>query len=106
MPEREQILERLVRLEEGQKDMKEDLTAIRAQIEGPPREESLRGRVHRLESSDAAARAAQAAIIAAKGIQDRAGDRRFSRREKTVAATVGVALVLSQWVAPLIYHHT
>lgn len=105
MPEREEILERLVRLEEGQKDMKDDLRAIRTQIEGPPREDSLRGRLHKLEGSEAAAKAAEAALKAVTAMRLQAGDRRFSRRDKLVTAAVGVGLLVSQWVAPLIYHH-
>lgn len=76
-----------------------EIAEIQREIAGPPRQESLRGRLHRLETADAAAKAATAALEAARAVQSRT----FSRREKivgmllalvTTAAAVG-AFVLS-----------
>lgn len=65
-----------------QADMR-DLTVL---IEGPPREDSLRGRLHRLESNEAAAHAAAAALEAARAMREHA----FSRGQKLIALVFAV----------------
>lgn len=49
--------------------LREDVAAIERALNGPPRDESFRGRLHKLENSDAAARAAASALDAARAIR-------------------------------------
>lgn len=79
--------ERLARLEEQMSELRDDVRAIDRVLNGPPRDDSFRGRLHKLETSDAAARAAEAAIKAAT-VMRRDG---WSALQKTVVT--GAALV-------------
>lgn len=69
-------------------NLRNDLAELEVEVHGPPREHSLRGRVHTLEQSDAAARAAQAALEAARAVQDRT----WSGRRQVIAFTVGLCV--------------
>lgn len=71
--------------------IREDLLALHEQIHGPPWERSIRGRLHTLETTEAAARAAEVALETARELQAQAGERRFSRRER--AAIVATAVL-------------
>lgn len=106
-----EILERLVRLEEGQEDLKDDVRAIRVQMEGPPRDESIRGRLHKIETSEATANAAKAALAAAEAsrkqaqvMRQQASENRFTKREKVTGLLLGACLLVTPWLTPLIYH--
>lgn len=79
--------ERMAALETEVKGMREDLAVIERSINGPPRDESIRGRLHLLETSDAAAKAATAAIEAVKVM------RRDSWSSFQKALVTGAALV-------------
>lgn len=70
--------------------MREDLAELGKAINGPPRAESLRGRVHVLETSDAAAKAAAAAVEAVK-VMRRDGWSSFQKILVTGAAMVAAA---------------
>lgn len=61
--------ERLARLEQQMFELREDVHSIDRALNGPPREESFRGRLHLLETSDAAAKAAEAALSAVRVMQ-------------------------------------
>lgn len=74
--------ERLAAVEQRVEDLRSDIRVMQRTIEGPPREESIRGRLHKLESSDVAAQAASAALETARSIRDRA----LSRSEKIIVA--------------------
>lgn len=90
-----EVGERIVRVEEQLRNLQGDVEALDRQISGPPREESIRGRLHKLENADAAARAATAALAAAKAVQ-RQG---WSQRERVglfVIAAAGVVLGVVQ----------
>lgn len=83
----------------------EELRRLRIQLEGPPRDESLRGRLHKLEQAEHAAKAATAALEAAREIRDAAGERRFSRRERVVivcTAVLGSLLALGTFSLALV----
>lgn len=82
--------ERLAALETEVKGMRDDLIVIERRINGPPRSESLSGRVHALESSDAAAKAATAALDAVK-VMRRDGWSAFQKALVTGAALVAAA---------------
>jgi hypothetical protein len=66
--------------------MGSNLRAMHEQVHGPPWERSVRGRLHVLESSEAATRTAEAALEAAKAMQGRT----WSRRSKVLAAAIGI----------------
>jgi len=77
---------RLAVLEERLKDVQTDVRDLVVVIQGPPREESIRGRLHRLESADAAANAAAAALATARELHARA----LTRMQKIVLASMAV----------------
>lgn len=74
--------ERLAAVEQRVEDLRSDIRVVQRTIEGPPREESIRGRLHKLESNDIAAQAATAALETARTLRDRS----LSRSEKIVVA--------------------
>jgi hypothetical protein len=91
------IAERLARVEEQVRalrdtvraeaeSIREDYRAMHEQLHGPPWERSIRGRLHQLETNDAAAVAARAALEAATAVRGRT----FGRREKIVGLALGV----------------
>lgn len=82
--------ERMAALETEVRGMRDDLIVIERSINGPPRSESLRGRIHALESSDAAANAAAAALEAVK-VMRRDGWSAFQKLLVTGAALVAAA---------------
>ena len=82
--------ERLARLEEQMAELREDVHAIDRALNGPPRVESFRGRLHILESSDAAAKAATAAVEAVK-VMRRDGWTVLQKTIVTGAAVVAAA---------------
>lgn len=78
--------ERLRALETLVVGLQADMVELSRVIEGPPREDSLRGRLHRLESNEAAAHAAAAALEAARALRDHT----FSRGQKLIALMFGL----------------
>lgn len=83
-------------------EAEEDIRKVYTLLEGPPRDESIRGRLHVLETSQAAAKAATAAVEAVKLVQSTQATRRFSRAEKLAALTISVCFLALQTVS-LIY---
>lgn len=78
-----QVIETRGEVREARADIQE-LTVL---ISGPPRDDSLRGRLHKLEDSEATAKAAEAALTAAKAMYERRGETLFTRRQ-TIAVLV------------------
>lgn len=76
--------ERVAALEARADSHEADLRELYRDIHGPPRDESIRGRLHILENDTAAARAAHAALETAQALRDTQGTRSFSRFEKTL----------------------
>jgi hypothetical protein len=76
------IRERLARVEVMIAAANADIAMLHADIHGPPRDSSVRGRLHVLEQGNAAANAAAAAVEAVKLVQQQTSLRRFSRTEK------------------------
>ena len=96
--------ERLVRVEEKVNVLHDDLLEVKLAINGPPREESVRGRLHRLESNEAAAKAAEAALTAARALHDERSEKKFTKLDKVIGGLIAFAVLASQWLAPLLYH--
>lgn len=92
--ESDEVVERLARLEVNMSDLKQDVAQILVQIQGPPREDSLRGRIHKVESSTAAAKAAEAALTIARDIHAQNNERRLGTGTKLVAAGCALLTVL------------
>lgn len=99
--------ERLARLEEQMKGMREDMAELRRSLEGPPRDESIRGRLHVLETNDAAAVAARAALEAARAAQGQSWTRKervglfiFAGIGAVGTIVSGVVLVITQTGTP------
>lgn len=97
----QKVTETNTQLHEARRDIQDILVTI----QGPPRTESIRGRIHRLENSEAAAKAAQAALEAVQAVREDTTDRRLSRAEKKLGLLIAAGLLASNWLAPLIYHH-
>lgn len=101
--------ERLARLETLYADLREDVNQITTTIEGPPgnRNESIRGRLHKLETDEIAAQAAQAALATVRELRDR----RLTTTEKRAAIFFGAVLALGSvitsvlLVVQFIQHH-
>jgi len=85
-------------------EARKDISELVVVIQGPPRDDSIRGRLHRLEDSEATAKAAEAALTMAKTVRDQQGERTFTKREKTAGVLIAAAVLLSQWLAPIVYH--
>ena len=110
--------DRIARLEDRMGKVEQEVVATRVEvrearidigelvtsIQGPPRDDSIRGRLHRLEDSEATAKAAEAALTMAKTVHAQQGERTFTRREKVAGVFIAACVLLSQWLAPLIYH--
>ena len=88
--------ERISKLEVRTDDLEEDMREVKRIIDGPPRPDSLRGRLHALESDRAAARAAEAAVSAALAIRESTSERVFGKREKLIALALAVVVVFLQ----------
>lgn len=86
------------------REARRDISEVLVVIQGPPRDESIRGRLHRLEDSEATAKAAEAALTMAKTVRDQSSEKRFTKREKAAGLFIAAAVLASQWLAPLIYH--
>lgn len=82
---------RLVRLEEDMRD-------VAIALNGPPRAESVRGRLHLLESSELGAKAAEAALGMARELHDR----RLTKWEKLAAIGFGFIFACSSVVTTVI----
>lgn len=78
--------ERVARLEAEVRGLREAVTTLHVRIEGPPRKDSISGRMHTLESSEAAAKAAEAALVAAHAVSSQS----FSRRQKIAGLVLGL----------------
>lgn len=76
------------------RELRADIAEIKMALEGPPRDQSIRGRLHVLETSDAAAKAAEAALATARALHAERGDRGFSRKERIAAAATGLGLLV------------
>lgn len=63
------VHERVARLEERADALQEDVRELRLDVHGPLQGRSVRERIHKLETNDAAAMAAAAALDAAKRIR-------------------------------------
>jgi len=89
------------------REARRDISDLAVLIQGPPRDESIRGRLHRLEDSEATAKAANAALTAAKAMYEQSTEKRFSRREKLVGLVFAASMIASVWLEPLIQntHH-
>lgn len=88
-----EIGERLAALEQEVKGMRRDIGELDRALNGPPRDESFRGRLHALESSDNAARAAAAAVDAVK-VMRRDGWSAFQKFLVTAAALTAAAAAI------------
>lgn len=75
-----QVLERLVRVEEGVRSVIQDVSEINLDLFGPPRDPSIHGRIHKLEGSNATATAATAALTIARDLHEK----RIGRGMKTM----------------------
>ena len=94
------LAQQLVSLTDGQAE-------LRRIIEGPPREESVRGRLHTLEAENAAAKVAAQALAQATARERRARERETwsRRRERTRAVRVaawGIGVLLAAY--PYVAH--
>lgn len=89
--------ERIAALEATLVGILSDVAELQRELAGPPRQDSIRGRLHRLESSDAAAKAAEAALVAARAVQGQT----FSRRQK-IAGLVLALIVAGAAVGGLV----
>ena len=89
---------RLAVLEQRVLSAEADIRDLWVAIQGPPRDDSIRGRLHVLEQAEAAANAATAAVEAVKLV----GRQRFTRGEKLFGIFVSLALVTLQTIG-LIY---
>ena len=89
---------RLAVLERRIQDAEDDIRNIWVNIQGPPRDDSLRGRLHILEQNNAAANAATAAVEAVKLVQRQ----RFTRGEKVFGLLMSIAFLVLQTVS-LVY---
>lgn len=74
-----------------------DVAELFVQVQGPPRNESIRGRLHTLESSQAAASAAEAALIVAKQLRDERSHRAWTIKEKALTLVLAVLAIGSPW---------
>lgn len=99
------VEQQLVETRSDVKEARADIHEILVTIQGPPREESLRGRLHRVEDNQSAAKAAEAALTAAKSFYERSSEKRFSKWEKLAGLLIAFALLLSNWLAPLLVHN-
>lgn len=72
------------------RELREDVHAIGRDLHGPPREDSLRGRIHKLENNDASTRAATAALETARELRRT----NWTWWQKTVAFLVGLLVAL------------
>lgn len=84
--------ERLAVLEERVREMQDDMREVRVAISGPPREDSIRGRLHKLEDDSAAANAAKAALEAAQALREQQGVMQLTVVEKRVGMVLGVVV--------------
>lgn len=89
---------RLAVCEQRITEAEEDIRKVYTILEGPPRDESIRGRLHLLETSQAAAHAATAAVEAVKLVSRQ----RFTRGEKLIGLVFSVCFLVLQTIS-LIY---
>ena len=97
------IESRLAVCEQRIKEAEEDIRMLHIMLEGPPRDESVRGRLHRLEANNAAANAATAAVEAVKLVKQQ----KFTRGEKLIGLVIsGCFLALQTFtLIVLVQHH-
>lgn len=95
MTERVEIL--TARVTDEGATIRQMLAELRHQLEGPPRGDSIRGRLHVLENDTAAARAATAALEAARAVQAGA----FTRKERIVVAVLALITTCTSIVGAL-----
>jgi len=92
-----EIGERMARAEQQIEDVKGDVSDIRREIFGPPRDDSVKGRLHVLENDRVAASAAEAALTVAKELRDDRSHRAWSTREKVAALVLSAILATSPY---------
>lgn len=89
------------------KEARADVREISVALQGPPREGSIRARIHELEGHQAAAKAAEAALEMARQIRDERGQRRFTRGEKIAGLLLALAALSLQLLTVLaVLNHT
>jgi hypothetical protein len=93
----------LARLDQRVTGHGEEIDALRLRIDGPPRNDSLSGRIHSLENDRAAANAAHAALKVAEEIRKEREDRRWTRGDKILASVVALIIALSPWIHAILY---
>ncbi len=102
------LRERVARLEVMLGETNADVAQLHAAVHGPPRIESVRGRLHLLENNNAAANAATAAIDAMKMMQEQTVTRRFTRAQIVIgllfAGLVAGCSITSTALA-IAFHH-
>lgn len=76
----------------------DDLANLHADVHGPPWDRSVRGRLHELETDKTAAKAAEAALIAAKEVRDDRSNRAWTKKEKKAALALASAAVITPYV--------
>ena len=86
--------------EQAMTDVKDDLRDLSAAIHGPPRDGSIRGRVHKLENDHLAADAAATALSAAREIREN----RWTAGQQRLAVLLAVIVAVSPWVQPFIHY--
>lgn len=87
--------ERVATLEARYEALEADVRQILRDIHGPPREESLRGRIHILENDTAAAKAAHAALETAQAIREEQNQQTFTKREKVAALFIALVVAVT-----------
>jgi hypothetical protein len=103
--------ERVARLEVELRELRRDHDGLYVAVEGPPRVESVKGRLHTLEASEAATAVASQALAQAQADKRearaervRAEASRWSWRWKALAAATSVALAVAPYVTLAVHN--
>jgi hypothetical protein len=80
-----------------------DIADLYVIVQGPPRKDSLDGRLTIVETSHAAAAAAESALIVAKELRDDRTQRKWTTREKLTALVLSSLAILSPWAMAIYY---
>lgn len=100
------VQEKLVRLEERVREVRDDVKEVIAKMDGPPFERSLRGRLHKLETDRVAAELAKQVLATAEEARALSSDRVFTHRQILVGlAFAGVVTLCSLTTLVLVFIH-
>lgn len=99
-----ELEKRITSLEDAYKTIVIEIGGVPNTLGRDPQRPPIRRRLHVLENEKHTAEISKAAVDAAIKLHDSAMEKRFTKREKTIATVCAAVIATGSWLSPLAYH--